>query len=383
MQELARWLLDAGRRCSTIEELLRELGPRLRARVPVDRLWVGTKVLHPQSAAWYWVWTASEPVVFRQLDHASIERLAQGDTPIRRLELGADSVRIRRSAATGAPSVSDLGDLWAQGYTDFLALPLHFRGEWVGGFTFASRHELGFGDEEITQLFEIVPVLSAVLQPLAQDLVTASLLRTYLGRDAGERVFRGQVRRGQGQTLRAVVWFSDVRGFTRLSNELSAPDLLGLLDDHFELMVSVVEEHGGEVLKFLGDGLLAVFAATGDGSQACGSARRAALALQDRLAATAERRLEWGQKLAAIDVGLHFGSVHYGSIGAPHRLDFTVIGQAVNAAARIEGLCGTLGEPVLASEEFVRREGGAWDLRGVHDLKGLPGLRVYRPARFS
>ena len=383
MQELSRWLLDRGRCCSTIEELLIELGPRLRATLPVDRIWVGTKVLHPQAAAWYWVWTAEAPVVFRQLDHASIERLAQGDTPIRRLELGADQVRVRREDAGSGPSVSDLGDLWGMGYTDFLALPLHFRGEWVGGFTFATRHELGFSASEIDQLIEIVPIISAVLQPLAQDLVTSSLLQTYLGRDAGQRVFRGQVRRGQGQTLRAVVWFSDVRGFTRLSNELSAPDLLGVLDDHFELMVSVVQGHGGEVLKFLGDGVLAVFPATRDGSAACSSAREAALALQARLEASVDRRLEWGQPLAAIDVALHFGSVHYGNVGAPDRLDFTVIGQAVNTAARIEGLCSMLGEPVLASEEFVRREGGAWDDRGAHDVKGVPQLRVFRPARFS
>lgn len=379
---LEQWLLTEGRQARTVSELMTTLGPRLAEVTPVERVWAGTKVLHPQAAAYFWIWTHDGPLMARELNHALMDRLREGDTPIRRLEKGAAYVHLRRDDVRSGPAVSDVLDLWDEGYTEFYALPLFFNRKWVGGFTFATRSPDGFAEADLQVFKTILPALSAVLQPLAQDLVTATLLRTYLGRDAGDRVFRGQVRRGDGQTVRAVIWFSDVRGFTRMSNELAAPKLLDLLNDHFELMVSSLEAHGGEVLKFMGDGLLAVFAVEDDdeqGQAACMRARQAASALQTGLIDLTRQRDEAGLPTAQVGVGLHFGSVNYGNIGAPARLDFTVIGREVNAAARVEGLCATLGEPLLASAEFVLREGGSWEPRGTFQLKGVEPMVVYRP----
>ena len=381
-RELERWLLTEGREARTVSELMTLVCPKLAELTGADRVWAGTKVLHPQAAAYFWIWTSDGPLMARELNHALMEKLKQGDTPIRRLEKGAAYVRLRRDDTDKGPAVSDVLDLWDQGYTDFYALPLFFKRKWVGGFTFASRSEDGFADTDLAVFKAVLPALSAVLQPLAQDLVTATLLRTYLGKDAGEKVFQGAVRRGDGETVRAVIWFSDVRGFTRMSNQLPARQLLGLLNDTFELMVASLEDHGGEVLKFMGDGLLAVFTVEDDdhlGKSACAAARKAAQALHAGMVGLRQRRLDAGLPVADVGVGLHFGTVNYGNIGAPARLDFTVIGREVNTAARIEGLCATLGEEVLASGEFVIREGGDWEPCGTYELKGVDPLVVYKP----
>ncbi|MCP4808357.1 MAG: adenylate/guanylate cyclase domain-containing protein [Proteobacteria bacterium] len=381
-REIERWLLTEGRNARTVIELMNTVCPRLAEVTPVERVWAGTKVLHPQAAAYFWIWTADGPLMARELNHALMEKLKQGDTPIRRLEKGAAYVRIRRDERGKGPAVSDILDLWDQGYTDFYALPLIFKRKWVGGYTFATRSPDGFVDADLDVFKAVLAALSAVMQPLAQDLVTATLLRTYLGRDAGTRVFEGQVRRGEGQSVRAVIWFSDVRGFTRMSNELPPDVLLGLLNDNFELMVGALEDNGGEVLKFMGDGLLAVFTVEDDdhlGKDACAAARRASAALTQGLVALRARRQAAGLPVADLGVALHFGTVSYGNIGAPARLDFTVIGREVNTASRIEGLCATLGEPILASGEFVIREGGDWEPCGTFELKGVDRLVVYRP----
>ncbi len=220
-----------------------------------------------------------------------------------------------------------------------------------------------------------------MLTPLTQDLVTATLLRTYLGRDAGDRVFRGQVKRGDGQELRAVIWFSDLRGFTRLSATLDRAVLLDLLNACFELAVTTIEAHGGQVLKFMGDGLLGVFPVGDDPTPACHAARAAADAFQEGLGALRIQREAKGLPAPEVGVGLHLGEVTYGNIGAPGRLDFTVIGADVNLAARIEGLCGQLGEPVLSSDAVARHDVTAWEPVGTHRVKGVEAaVRVSRPS---
>ncbi len=380
--ELHQWLLTEGRTVSSMESLLCGFAERLQAFVPVGRIWAGTRVLHPQAAAWLWIWEGDQPVFHRQLSYSLFAELRRGDTLARRLELGAPFVRLN---ADSSDIPEDSADLFgARGYTDLFGLPFTLRGDWAGAVTWATRRTGGFSAADIRLLRDVMPALSATMEPLAADLVTGVLLRTYLGRDPGNRVHQGAVQRGDGTTQRAVVWFSDVRGFTRLSATLDRDALLELLNDGFEVVVDTLDEHGGEVLKFMGDGLLAMFPATASdptGADVCRAARKAAQTLQSRLSALRHSRTVRGLPAVEMGVGLHFGDVSYGNIGAPARLDFTVIGPAVNLAARVESLCAQLGETTLATEDFVEREGGRWVPRGHHRVKGVGApVAVFRPA---
>jgi adenylate cyclase len=377
---LQRWLLTDGRAAASVPDLLEQVSLALRRHAPVDRMWVGTKVLHPQAAAYLWIHEQGRPLVAGELSYAVFARMRQGDSPARRLERGAPVVCFQPG---DADLPEDTADLWPRGYTELYGLSLFLRGRWAGAVTWSTQSPGGFSVAHRGLFDDIMPALSAVIEPLAQELVMGTLLRTYLGQDAGDRVHSGAVKRGDGTTMRAVVWFSDVRGFTRLSTELERDALLDLLNDHFEAVVQAVEAQGGQVLKFMGDGLLAVFPETpGDpsGGDVCRAARGAAEDLQVRLRALRIRREAEGLEAADIGVGLHFGEVSYGNIGAPARLDFTVIGPAVNLAARVEAMCGKLGEGALATADFVRRDGGTWESRGEHAMKGvaLP-VEVFAP----
>ena len=365
--DLETWLLTEGRTLPDVPTLLAELGARLPG---VDRIWAGTKLLHPQAAAYLWIWEDGRPTITRELSYTLFARLRQGDSPVRRLERGAPFVRFRPH---DADQTDVTRDLWEAGYADLYGLTFTLRGVWAGGFTWASREP--FSPEQIATFDQLMPALSAVLEPLANDLVMRTLLQTYLGQDAGTRVHDGAVKRGDGTTLRAAVWFSDLRGFTALSRRLDRDALLDLLNDAFEQVVGAIEAQDGQVLKFMGDGLLGVF----PGDQACARAAAAAQDLRTRLDGLREARTERGLATADVGVGLHYGDVSYGNIGAPARLDFTVIGPAVNLAARIEGVCGRLGEPILASPEFAGRVNG-WSEAGRFELKGVDGLvPVFKP----
>ncbi len=375
--ELQSWLLTEGRRSSTVSELLSSLMPRLQRAARVDRLWLGTTVLHPQAAAYGWIWSPDEEKTV-EFSHHRFALLDAQDSPLGRLRDGAPSLRVRPGEAL-AETLDDLRDLFGRGYTDFYAEPLHFCGAWAGGFTWSTRHVEGFSDDDLRILKGVAPALSAVIEPLARDRMYGTLMRTYLGMDAGRRVLAGQVRRGDGQSVRAAIWFSDVRGFTKMSQELARPTLLAMLDVVFQEVVEAVQQAGGQVLKFMGDGALATFSFDDDasGERACAAATEAAVDLQRRLAA---RRRAGEDGLAKVGVGLHFGDLMYGNIGAPGRLDFTVIGECVNLAARVEGLCARTGEPVLATEAIARRAPGWRPLRSF-SVKGVgEPVEVWRRA---
>lgn len=368
------WLLRDGRALAGVPELQEALGAELRRHVSVDRLWFGTRVLHPQAAAYAWVWSVDGVSRCLELTHEEVQELSVDDMPLERLRDGAPSVRFRREGPSH--ELADIRELWEAGYHDYLGTPFVSRGRFTGGFAFATRDPRGFADAHQALLIAITPALSAVFEPLARDRMFATLLRTYLGEDAGQRVVDGQVRRGDGQDLRAAIWFSDVRGFTRMSESLPRAALLARLNEVFEDVVAAVQAHGGQVLKFMGDGVLAVFIEEGARTdrKACAAASMAADELQERLRARAEA----GGEGTAVGVGLHYGELTYGNIGASARLDFTVIGAAVNLAARVEGLCGQVGEPVLASEAFAGRASG-WSELGAFPVKGVSGpVSVYR-----
>ena len=271
-----------------------------------------------------------------------------------------------------------LAQLRRDGLTDYLALPLLFMSGEVHSVTYATDAPGGFSDDELAALRAVSRPLARVAEILALRRTAVALLSAYVGRDAGERILRGQVQRGDTESIRAVIWFSDLRGFTSMSGAAPPTDIIVLLNRVFDCQVPAVERHGGQVLKFMGDGMLAIFPRR----QRRRTHRRAGL--RRRRAATTEAfaaldalnatRATAAEAPLSFGIALHLGDVAYGNIGGAARLDFTCIGPAVNLAARIEGLTGKLGKRLLVSEEFAAaaatmelRAVGAFDLKGVAD----------------
>ena len=250
-----------------------------------------------------------------------------------------------------------LEELRQEGQTDWLALVQHFDKEAAIGEMdcFMSRwtttREGGFSDAEIAALRRRVPMLGLAIKSVSLTRVAQSLVEAYLGRDAGRRVLKGLVTRGAVERLNAVVWFSDMQGYTSLSERISSDELIPLLNDYAEVAIMAVHGAGGDVLKLMADGVLAIFTAD-DPAEACAAALAAEAGLRLKLASLNERRTAAGQPVSSIYLGLHIGDVFYGNIGSKERLDFTVVGQAVNEASRIASMCRSADRDVLFSSDF-------------------------------
>jgi adenylate cyclase len=214
----------------------------------------------------------------------------------------------------------------------------------------------GFSDAQLTLLARIQPALALALLLRTWHRTARTLITTYLGADAAERVLAGNIVRGQAEAIRAVVWYSDLAGFTRISETVRAEGMLALLNDYAEVQVEAIEGHGGHVLKFIGDGMLAIFPHE-DMTEACRRALDAAGHVRELIVALNSRRAASGLPVTDTHVALHLGDVLYGNVGSPRRLDFTVLGPAVNEAARIEALCGSLEQPVIVSSAFAEAAG--------------------------
>jgi adenylate cyclase len=251
-----------------------------------------------------------------------------------------------------------LPEFRAAGMTDYVAIINRFAAEGTIGemdcvySSWATRAPQGFGDAQIAALERIVPFLALAIKSVALTRVATNLMNTYLGRDAGQRVLSGRIMRGVAERIEAVIWFSDLRGFTRITD--TAPEqVIPLLDDYADVVVSTIHDHGGDVLKLIGDGTLAIF--TGGGREsACAAALSAAIAAQRRIAGLNEERMQAGLPVTTLYLGLHIGEVFYGNIGSRERLDFTVIGPAVNETSRIASMCRSADQPILVSDAFAR-----------------------------
>ena len=216
----------------------------------------------------------------------------------------------------------------------------------------------GFTDAQIELLAGILPTLALAFMLRTTRQAARTLIATYLGSDAAERVLAGNIVRGRADPIRAVVWFSDLVGFTRISDAVGPAGVLALLNEYAEAQVESIEEQGGHVLKFIGDGILAIFPGD-DAAAACVRALDAAASQRRRIAALNERRSASGLPVTDTHLALHVGELLYGNVGSPRRLDFTVLGPAVNEAARIEALCGSLEQAVIVSSAFAEAAGAA------------------------
>ena len=271
-----------------------------------------------------------------------------------------------------------LADLRAIGATDYLVRPLDFSTVRRSFAAFAVDRPGGFTDRELARLDALVPVLALRFETAMQRQLLDNLLSLYLGRDAARRVASGSVHRGDGKVMRAALLSCDMRGFTRLTDRAPAGEVIALLDAYLDAVTLAVHGAGGEVLKFMGDGLLAIFAAdegTGLGTagrDACHRALDAAHAATAAIEVIEPVPAAFGQGGLRVCFALNYGDVVYGNIGSTERLDFTVIGPAVNEIARIESLCKVLERPLLASSAFAEALEAPGLLRslGRHMLRG-------------
>lgn len=366
-------LVDADRP----ERWVREFAERIEASgLPIARLRIMIRILHPQLAAMSFKWRRGEEEIFVEKAKQGLQDLAiYTKSPALLLDSGQVN-EIRRSlerpnAELEFPILKDLKD---EGMTDYLALAMPMSIGRSGITSLATDRPCGFREDEVQRLREIVRAATHGVEIMVRHETALSLIRAYLGQETGTRVLAGSVKRGDGQTLDAVIWYSDLRHSTMLSEDLPLPSYLSLLNQYFDCLAGPVLAQGGEVLHFIGDAVLAIFPVTQDEeahwSDACQHAMNAAREASRCVDELNAARLE--QELEAIDygIGLHLGSVHYGNVGTVGRVEFTVIGRDANEAAKIEAMTKSLHQRLVVSEAFTRYHTGPWRYLGEHPIAG-------------
>ena len=353
---IVAWLADGARSAARAEDVLDQLCARLLAcGVPLSRAAVFVRTLHPDVTGRRFLWRPETGTIVGTL---SFERLDTDEylrSPVTHVYATGAPLRRRIADFTQAQDFEVLRTLHADGATDYLASPLPFTDGSIHVASWTTHAGGGFTDAHVAALGAIVASLARVAEIRALRRTATTLLDTYVGRLAGARILSGQIRRGHTETIHAAIWLSDLRDFTGLSERLAPPALIALLDLYFDCQVPAILERGGEVLKFIGDGLLAIFPIVdaGDARAVCERALAAACDARSRVAALAASALPDGVGALRFGLALHVGDVLYGNVGGADRLDFTCIGPAVNLAARIEQLAKPLGRTVVLSSDFA------------------------------
>jgi adenylate cyclase len=385
--EIGAWVTTAGLAGTAEQELLRGFCARVTAAgLPLARAMIVIDTLHPIYEGRVFRWKRDEaPEASSVIEYGRLAEDAEAEARWRRstfhhlLETGGS--RLRRNLARGDPAdFAPIEELRAEGQVDYLALIHRFAGDGVIGemdcvySSWTTDAPAGFTEAQIGALERLVPALALAVKCASLARIAGTLVETYLGRDAGRRVLRGHIARGVADRIGAVLWFSDLRGYTGITDTAPPEQIIPLLNDYAEAIVSAVHEAGGDVLKLIGDGTLAIFKAD-DPAQACRCALQAEALARERVGALNERRAGLGLPLTRAYLGLHIGEVFYGNIGSQERLDFTVVGPAVNEASRIAAMCRSAEREVLLSSAFVAASSEEDRLRfvsvGRYALRGV------------
>ncbi|MGA2292726.1 adenylate/guanylate cyclase domain-containing protein [Bradyrhizobium sp.] len=372
--EVLHWLTNDARDERFIDNIFAELCVRLqRAGIPVKRATLHVVVNHPQWLGAKITWeNGMRAAVIERVDYDVRERSQYIDSPAYEIHGGATEVRenLERDSSDGRKhAVYD--EMRAKGLTDYVAWPLYHTLGKRHIVTFATDRPGGFEDAHIAGLLKLLPVLALVSEIRIKNRLARTLLETYVGSHAGELILAGATRRGSGTTVRAAIMICDLRDFTAISDNWPRDDVIDLLNSYFDAMSEPIARHGGEILKFVGDGLLAIFPLSQQ--SACANLLRAVSEARQAMAALNEKNSESGRAPLNYGTGVHVGDVMYGNIGSRTRLDFTVIGPAVNMASRLETLTKQLGRPVLVSRAFADVVEGEFDLErmGEYPVRGF------------
>lgn len=356
------------------ERLLTQLCERLVvAGIPVGRAAVFVWTLHPLYMGLRLLWDG-ENVQVDEAEHGVEESDLYRLSPVLRIREGERMMRRRLAADQAVLDYEVLAELREDGFTDYLLLELVFSDGQRHGVSLATKHCEGFTDQQIEEVKRLLQVFAMSLECHVNRQFSQTLLTTYLGEKSGARVLDGTIRRGDVESIDAVIWYSDLRDSTRLSIQLNSDEFLQILNDYFESTAGAVLDAGGEILRFIGDASLAVFAIepSDDGPRrACLAAIAAANAALERAATVNQARRDANHRQFDFGIGLHRGQVLYGNIGTPGRLEFSVIGPAANEAARIEALCKSTGAQLLATSAVVEYANEVWENLGEYDIRGL------------
>jgi len=383
---LVGWISEAGLAATDETKLLKGLCLRAQdAGLAINSVNLFVDTLHPIHEGRVFRWRDGEgmipPIDYGPTEGASLERwqrtpyfhmIATGET-LMRIPVNAENIA-RFPIAT---------DMVSDGATEYVACITRFgAADVIGGLDciysgWSTQRAGGFTASEVAAIAQLLPPLAIVLKSRALTGIARTLVETYLGRDAGRRVLEGRIARGAVERISTALWFSDLRNFTRIADAARPDELIPFLDDHAEVVIAAIHEAGGDVLKLMGDGVLAIFAGA-DLAEACGSALAAAARATGEVAALGGRRASAGLPSAALYLGLHVGDVFFGNVGSRDRLDFTVIGPAVNEVSRIAAMCRSLDQPILISSAFAQSLNGGADRLvsvGRYALRGVGGAQ--------
>jgi adenylate cyclase len=368
---IAGWLIaDARLNCAPLDLIDGFCRRLLALGIPLGRVRAGQALANPLASAWGVIWTRDGAGTHEYtVPRTMLATGAYHGSPFQHVIQTRRSFRRRLRGLDAERDHQVLHEMAAAGGTDYLAVPLEYGDGSVQGLSLVADDATGFTDRDLEIIEALRQPLAAALEPTAMRRSSASLLRTYLGDGPAEAVLKGAIKRGDRRRIEAAILFSDLRGFTALSEHLQEAALFAALDRYFEAVVEAVRAEDGDVLKFLGDGILAIFPVETAGSRpaACAAAVRAI----ERAAGVLAEATSADETPLAFTATLHVGEVVYGNIGSPDRLDFTVLGPAVNLVSRLEGLAKQLGRPVLCSAAFAEVVEASALALGRFALKGV------------
>jgi adenylate cyclase len=380
---LARWFVTEAVSITDTAELITAAGEQLAAAaIPLYRLAYFQRTLHPEFLGKGYFWRRGRGIDVTDAPHALLQDAEYLDNPLPLVFDQRRTIRVR--LAEVEPQAPILRQLKAEGATDYVALPLLFTTGHVDALSVVADVPQGFSATDLDRMFQLQFAFTRIVETHSLRDMAANLLDAYVGRAAGRRILAGEVKRGDGQTIEAVIWYCDLRGFTRASDRLARDTVIALLNDYFTAMGEAVAEAGGEILKFMGDGMLAMFpiASPAERAATAGRAVWAAAAAAETINVLNLGRAASGEPPVRFGLALHVGEVMFGNIGASKRLDFTVIGPAVNYAARLERLCSQIDRPLIVSSAIaaLMPEGalaplGHFTLKDIDEPQPVYGLR--------
>jgi adenylate cyclase len=369
------WLVTDTAGQPFFDNLLVDVCSRLHAEgVPIARSMLVVRTNHPEWLGARLLWRPGlTEAEIRRVDYDALLEDAYLLSPLKAVHDGAQVIRRQLHATAEAEDDFALStELRQQGLTDYIIFALVFaRGE-RHAISFASDAPGGFADEDIGTFSDLLPVLTMLIESRMGNRLARTLLETYVGPHASREILAGATRRGSGSTVEAAVVICDLRGFTAISEMWPRDDVISMLNEYFDAMSEPIERHGGEILKFMGDGLLAIFPLSQNNAPR--EALEAVVEARAAMAALNERRTDRGLDRLGYGVGVHVGDVMYGNIGSRKRLDFTVIGPAVNVASRLETLTKTVGHTILLSGAFVAAASLDKEVEPLGALE-LPGVK--------
>ncbi|HEY8015798.1 MAG TPA: adenylate/guanylate cyclase domain-containing protein [Dongiaceae bacterium] len=382
--ELSAWITKAGLAGRPEIDMLDGYCERLRAAgLALAGGTVVIDTLHPLYEGHAIRWFRDQPET-KRTEYGRTNRGEASESYRRsiyyRLLMGSETHLRCRLTPESIAEYSNLEASFAAGNTDYLGIMNKFAAEGTVGDMdcvysgWETDRPEGFTEAEVLALRRLSPFLAMAMKCASLGRTAQALVETYLGREAGRQVLSGRIERGIADRIEAVLWFSDLRGFTRITDNAQPAHIIPLLNDYAEAVVSAIQAEGGDVLKLIGDGVLAMFPAEERG-KACAAAIAAATGARERVAALNERRSAESLPVTEIYLGLHIGEVFFGNVGSPNRLDFTVVGPAVNEASRIAAMCRSVDQPLLLSAAFAAALGNAGPPLASVGRYALRGLR--------